>query len=154
MEIDPSHVAIGNPTSYCSLLNNISNDPSVQALRAALPGRGAVTSFFTAVNIYTQMLAGLAGTTDLDSWNSVDIDNGTTGYYLEKSDGTNDYAVSLSFTNCTIINGNIQPNDTKVIHSGVTYNGVGNIISAFIYNNTPLNTCLWDVGVAIAGDLV
>ena len=154
MEIDPSHVAIGNPASYCGLLNDISNDPSVQALRAAPPGGGAATSFFTAVDIYAQMLAGLAGTTDLDGWNSVDMDNGTTGYYLEKWDGTNDYAVSLSFTNCTIVDGNIQPNDTKVIHGGVTYNGVGNIISAFIYNDTPLNTCLWDVGVAIAGDLV
>ena len=154
MEIDPSHVAISNPISYCGLLNNISNNPSVQALRAALLGRGAVTLFFTAINIYTQMLTGLIGTTNLDSWNSVNIDNRTTGYYLKKLDGTNNYVVSLLFTNCTIINSNIQPNNTKVIYSGVTYNRVGNIISAFIYNDTPLNICLWDIGVAITRDLV
>lgn len=157
----PKLVALGSVATYTPLSNNLSDDPTIQSIQAALAGGPATQQYFQKVNNFGQLFAQLsqngsaAWTEGTDS--SIQYDGQPAPVmYVDLVDGSgNAYYIKVAAANITTDDaGNVNPNSSTQTVNGTVYNGIGTIDMTVGYSNYQYSTTSWWLGTSIAGLVV
>ncbi|KAL5338932.1 hypothetical protein BJX70DRAFT_365102 [Aspergillus crustosus] len=154
----PKIVGLGSVATYTPLTGDLSTDPTIQSIQAALAGGPATQQYFQKVNNFGQLFGQLAENgsaawqTGTDS--SIQYDgNPAPVQYVELVDGNQKaYYIKVAAANVSLDgNGNLNPNGTTQTINGTTYNGIGTIDMTVGYSNYQYSTTSWWVGTSIGG---
>ncbi|KAJ6036001.1 hypothetical protein N7540_000280 [Penicillium herquei] len=157
----PKVVGLGSVATYTPLSDDLSNDPTIQSIQAALAGGPATQQYFQKVNNFGQLFGQLskngsaAWTTGSDS--SIQYDGQPAPVmYVDLVDGYGKpYYIKVAAANISVDNsGNVDPNGTQQTINGTTYNGIGTIEMTVGYDNYQYSTTSWWVGTSIGGLVV
>jgi hypothetical protein len=154
----PKIVGLGSVATYTPLSDNISEDPTIQSIQAALAGGPATGQYFQKVNNFGQLFGQLsqngsaAWTTGSDS--SIQYDGQPAPVkYVELVDGQGKpYYIKVAAANVNVDGaGNVNPNGTQQTINGTTYKGFGSIDMTVGYSNYQYSKTSWWIGTSIGG---